>query len=594
MKALGSTCLDMRCSGRHRSFVMLVLLGVMGHATAQVPAFQWTEDLPFLHSPDQDPGMYRNSGLEVDLEGNSYVFADFKDSVEVDPSAAEHWLYSQDAAYLLVKYDPEGALLWSAFFTAPAPYEIEIFDLAVDDVTDRLYFTGYYQGPVDIDPGPDTVIMQPQNLSHCNKSFIAEFDLDGNYISYVPMGMGCQTSVTAYALDVTPDHKVAVAGTYKGAPDMDPVGTFTLPFRSDDAPFAALYDVPFALETAFGIAGGVGYFEDVTVAANGNIALVGSVKGIQCDFDPSAGMVALNTGAWHAEVCALYDSGFDLLWAKRMTTSGGDGQGYEVEFDAAGQLYVLGVTNFVSTSPMDLDTGPGSATSSSTQWGSNCCIPHIVKLDEAGNYLWGNFIYLRVNGYNGDLIHLLDDVLVVCGEAYDLDMVMKQPGQPMVSLPGCNDGLQENRSIIAGLSASTGALSWVLQDTVNCMGGGVVPTCFKGNAAGDLMVLAEYGALVDGSFGQGGTLLSSDYGTHFLTRFNYAGLPTTAPVAAGATERTPLARTYRDVHGRLLLTERASGSGAWPADGRLGSGIYFVEEVFDDGTRQVSKRVFVD
>lgn len=119
----------------------------------------------------------------VVTDGNDIiVFADFKDVFDADANAGVYELTSVGASDIMVaKYDADGLLLWAKSIGGLAddiPYE------GVVDVMGNIYFTGYFNGTIDVDPSPAIFNL----TADLTDGFICKWDADGNFIWATKIG----------------------------------------------------------------------------------------------------------------------------------------------------------------------------------------------------------------------------------------------------------------------------------------------------------------------------------------------------------------------------------------------------------------------
>jgi hypothetical protein len=126
---------------------------------------------------------------------------------------------------------------------------------------------------------------------------------------------------------------------------------------------------------AFGIAAAGGRYNDVSVAPDGNIYVLGDFSGTR-DFDPGIGTLELTANGLEDGFLAKYTPDQVLLW---VTAYGGAGaeRSHGIEFDAEGNVYIEGWFNSATAQF-------GSQTL--TNNGSNDAF--VAKLDTDGTFLW--------------------------------------------------------------------------------------------------------------------------------------------------------------------------------------------------------------
>jgi len=570
---------------------LFLLIGA-GAAPGQVPDHEWTGTIDAYGNAQQI--LYPKRGMHMDAMGNAYLFSSYSGTPDVDPGPGVVAMPSLSASCFVAKYDAAGALPWAIALGSSGGGRLDITDLAFDEGMDRFAIVGVYSGAIDIDAGPGTVVMQPSTQSSCWKSFVALYDLDGTYLSHMTLGTTCNAQVTIFGAAFTPDHKLVVGGEYFGTPDMDPIGTSLLPFGDD--PMVARYSIPFSLDWVVPVDVDFGQVYGVAASPFGEVAIVGSAAGTSSDFDPGPGDSQTNLSSDGSAFGALYSPTGGYLWAHRLAAGTGQSTGLEVGFDDVGDLFFQGIVSYTTTSPFDLDPGPGTA--SFNKMPASCCNRFIQKLDNAGLYQWARMAWtgeMQV-GTEASRIALLGDVIVVGGDLHNTyaDKAFQAPGGIWTPLPEC-DGVG-SRPYLAGFDRGTGQLTWVLHDTIYCDGG---PQSYISGLdvapGGAITVFGDFNVMMDGSMGLGEAIIAGGP-TTYISRFNSPGITTSvAPLPPAAPEALAdvVAASVFDVHGRVVLDglDRAVEAVElrW-----LPFGVYLVREHLNDGRSRSRRIVLVD
>lgn len=119
----------------------------------------------------------------------------------------------------------------------------------------------------------------------------------------------------------------------------------------------------------------------VATDRNGNVYAAGYYISATADFNAGGtGGVITNAGDYDAFL-AKYDAGGNFLWAKSIG-GGGTDQGYGVNTDGAGNVYVTG---YFQSPTMDLNPGGTGGTITNAGGGNDI---FVVKYDAGGNFLW--------------------------------------------------------------------------------------------------------------------------------------------------------------------------------------------------------------
>jgi hypothetical protein len=204
-----------------------------------------------------------------------------------------------------------------------------------------------------------------------------------------------------------------MTGGFEDSLDIDPSAGSTMLFSTNDLYmtdiFLAKYDGAGALLWGFSLGGSKSdEGSEVVTDAAGNVYLCGEFSGT-VDFDPGVGVTNLSSSFYGGQMfVAKYSPSGNLIWARHIASiTFGDNGATQVALDGSGNVYMQGY--FQGT--IDLD--PGTAVVSAGNAGGGICI---VKLDAAGNYVWG------LTAGNGILPNGMDvdanGNVVVCGEMF--------------------------------------------------------------------------------------------------------------------------------------------------------------------------------
>lgn len=155
-------------------------------------------------------GMDAN-GLTIDSNDNIIIAGSFSNTVNFNPLGASTVRTSnggKDA--FLAKYSSNGQLIWvntsgSLFFD---------YGTAVhSDLDDNIFYGIRYNGNVDIDPGANSVILNPQ--SGAADAAIVKYNSDGDYIWHFEVSTPNNDDITA--IEPAQNGKIAVGATINGS-----------------------------------------------------------------------------------------------------------------------------------------------------------------------------------------------------------------------------------------------------------------------------------------------------------------------------------------------------------------------------------------
>ena len=554
--------------------------------SAQPIGYAWTRTLPMPGDFFSYTG-YGTVKVYMDAAGNSYVAAAFRDSMDLDDSPAEHWVNAAEWGSYVAKYDADGEVLWSVVFSSYlAARTVEVMDLAISEATGTLIVLGMAGGSFDVDPGPGVVDVTGF-YSNCATTWVAQLDLDGNYTSHMKLGTGlCGATVVSLSAAFTPDDQLVIGGQAYGQPDFDPNGTLTFP-STNWAPFVAKYSLPFDLVWAHIMAGADGYVSDVEVAANGDIAVVGSAECSNCDFDPSAANSATNLNPFYSTAfMAKYSATSELLWVQRAMGTNGGILAATVRFDPDGALYLTGEFSF-QVNNADMDPGPGTAL---VQWGGPPVSSRFLsKFDAAGAYQWSQLISDRSDNSatrRAAATIAGDAVYVIGGHGTNTtNPLCMAPGGDPVQVEPCTDPWNSQVAhFLAAFDRSTGVLLAIYRDTLFCADTRSTELDLAGNASGGLVMMGITAETTNFALNLGEDMLNPAVQSYFLSRFNSAGLPTQAPELSGTAQELPMHLRILDMRGALITVISGAAMQQAVDTWGLAPGIYLQQAVHRDGS----------
>jgi hypothetical protein len=116
------------------------------------------------------------SSIAADSEGNIYVCGFFTGEVNFEHPDASPVIFSSDneSDGFVSKYTPDGYLAWTRIFKDSDYGGLYTLQLQRDN---ELYLSGSYTGDTDLDPGPDSIIVETPGWGDI---YTVKFDTDGN------------------------------------------------------------------------------------------------------------------------------------------------------------------------------------------------------------------------------------------------------------------------------------------------------------------------------------------------------------------------------------------------------------------------------
>ena len=255
----------------------------------------------------------------------------------------------------------------------------EIIDVVCDKYN-NVYYTGYFLGTVDFNPGQqlDTLTATQETL------FILKFNGDGQFLWVKSMGVNSSNDPE---IEITDNDELLF---------INHSGDFTkLDLNGNVLVSASIY-VP-------------GSYKRISVDANGNIYLTGYFT-LTRDFDPGVGVYNLTAQSNTSGFFAKYSSNFELIWAKEIGgPTGPNGQsGLDIRdsgLSPTGDLVISGVFGSI------VDFDPGVGVNSVTPIYGTSAMYFAKYSGISGNLIWVKQIY-NVDGCEALTIDSLGNILI--------------------------------------------------------------------------------------------------------------------------------------------------------------------------------------
>jgi hypothetical protein len=368
--------------------------------------------------------------VAIAADGNAVVSGGFFGMVDFDPGpGVVHRTSAGGRDIFLAKFTPGGALVWLRTFGGPGD-DIAFKNIAFDG-EGKIHITGGFSETADFDPGPGTWLL---TSSGGIDMFFARLDSEGN-LEWARALSGPDPDLVELpqGLAVTAEGDIFLAGVFQGPVDFDPgpgEQFLTPPTEKYDA-FVARYDAKGELVWVRQI-GGDEWDSAISIKLDGHGGLwvTGYFQGT-IDFDPGPGAHELtaNGAQLDAFVLKLSTDG-DFVWAGRI---GGPEQdvGHYLTIDHSGNVILVG-TYRVSA---DLDPGPDEflVTGVVTE------DVYIVKLDAAGQFLWGRTIAGTFRDRPYEVAVDADNNIYTVGAFYNTVDFDPGPGEFLLSSSGAFD-----------------------------------------------------------------------------------------------------------------------------------------------------------
>jgi hypothetical protein len=157
--------------------------------------------------------------LKTDKDGNIYLTGYFGGQMDADPTPEEKIINAstgRDA--FLIKYNKDGKLVWAKSFGNPETIPFSLNDLRFEegldvDIDNNIYLIGVFDDIIDLD-NSDNNKFSDTFTAYDKDTFIAKFDLQGNFIKAVVLsGKG---NTQGQALKIDNNGNIYIAGYFDG------------------------------------------------------------------------------------------------------------------------------------------------------------------------------------------------------------------------------------------------------------------------------------------------------------------------------------------------------------------------------------------
>ncbi len=182
--------------------------------------------------------------MDVDAGGNLIVAGSFRLSPDLDPGTGVTQVNSEGLQDIFVeKFTSSGALLWVKRFGSTSTDEA--YSVRVGPAG-MIYFSGYFQGSQDFDPGSGEHILYSQGFTD---AFVTKLSGNGDFVWAA--SVGGNSSDYAYGIDVNEAGEVSICGDYENQAYFDPdiSGFQMMSNGQSDAFMEKLEQVPTGLDS---------------------------------------------------------------------------------------------------------------------------------------------------------------------------------------------------------------------------------------------------------------------------------------------------------------------------------------------------------
>jgi hypothetical protein len=309
-------------------------------------AFQWVKQMGGTSNE-------KGRNIELDNSGNIYIAGVYNGDGDYDPGTGVTTLvHSGSDTYedvFVAKLNSSGDLLWAIGIGGTERDYVYGMDC---DPSGNVYFTGYFSGTMDFDPGTGSATYSVFGGSGYD-SYVCQLNSAGDFV-WVKI-FGGSAFQSGKNIEIDADGNIYSTGTFGNTVDFDPGPGVTNISTSN------LQDIYISKLNA---SGDFVWVRTINGTSNGNpMAIVtdetgsvytaGAFQGT-FDFDPGSGTHNLTCSTVSNAYVSKLDMNGNFLWAQQQVSEN-TGSNYQPWIDSQGNLYVIGVYSGIT----DVDGGTG-------------------------------------------------------------------------------------------------------------------------------------------------------------------------------------------------------------------------------------------
>ena len=259
------------------------------------------------------------------------------------------------------------------------------------DAGGNVYYTGYFQGTVDFDPGPGSFTM---SCITGRDIFISKTDVNGSFLW--AKSLGATSSQISFpsnegdAIELDSLGNLYATGSFSGTADFDPgPGTFNLSsytgYQNDIFILKLDANGNFMWAAALG-GSGSDAGRSLGFDPLGNSYITGFFE-TTVDFDPGPSTYTMSSSFNQAAFILKLGPTGNFIWAKSIESySYSVSEARSIVYDPSGNIYLTGF--YQGTVDFDPGTTSSTQTSFPDAFGYPTRDVFVMKLDTSGNFIW--------------------------------------------------------------------------------------------------------------------------------------------------------------------------------------------------------------
>jgi hypothetical protein len=315
--------------------------------------------------------------VAVDSNNNAYVTGQFFDTVDFDPGVGVDSHTTTDSQQgFVTRINADGSYGYTKTMGV-MDEDLSGYDTIASsifiDLSDNIYYTGYFGDTVDFDPG---VGVDNHTTAHSRDIFLTKLNADGSY-GYTKT-FGRTSFGDRHAVTTDNSNNVYVAGVFNGTADFDPgVGVDNHTPAGEDDIFLTKINANGSYGYTKTMGGnGFEYTYSLTADQFNNVFLAGYFDST-ADFDPGVGVDNHTSAGSSDTFLTKINADGSYGYTKTIGSTAGE-YARGVKADPQGDVYIAGY--FSGT----VDFDPGIGTDSQTSAGQNDIF--LIRINADGSY----------------------------------------------------------------------------------------------------------------------------------------------------------------------------------------------------------------
>lgn len=323
----------------------------------------------------------------VDASGNIFVFIQFSQGFDVDPSSGTTTVSSVSSgakSAVIVKFDVSGNYVSHKLITQTATSSTWVFPTSIKVKTSGdIVITGYSSGAINFDYGVTN--FSPAHNGNDNNIFVAQYDNNlGLEWVYSPNQGASQSAISLFTdvnLNTTIHFKSGNGFVLPSSTIVSTSSDADCVIKLDDtgSPFWSGY-VPST--------GSYSGNNQIAVSEDGSFVFTGALNGANVDVNLGGGSTSLTMHYYADAFVAFYSANGNMKWANTFY-----GQTYTYAYSPAmhnGKIYLT----FTGFGTIDMDPTAAIVNFSGPSYFND----YIASYDTTGKYLWANLYPDKFNG----------------------------------------------------------------------------------------------------------------------------------------------------------------------------------------------------